>query len=72
MHQDFNFVCYWITGDERSLLQRNPKFAIPDRIDVNALQEELERAYSIMRMELRDEEEMGEIQGRKTRQGQGR
>ena len=54
-----------VSEDEKSIMRRNPKFAVPDKIDVNVLQEELERSYSIMRMELREEEEMDEGQGRK-------
>ena len=44
-----------ITADEMSILRKNPKFALPERLLEDTLREDMEKAYSLMRMELMDE-----------------
>ena len=39
-----------IDEDERAILQKHPKFAIPTKLEEEEMMEEMERAYSIMRM----------------------
>ena len=39
-----------------SLLRKSPKFAIPQRLLEDSLKEEMEKAYSLVRIELREEE----------------
>ena len=45
-----------LTAEEQSILQRTPKFALPENLKEESLMEEMEKAFSKMRMELRDEE----------------
>ena len=44
-----------LTADEKSILRKNPKFALPERLLEDTLREDMEKAYSLMRMELKDE-----------------
>ena len=46
-----------LTKEEELILKRNPKFSIPARLEEDTLSREMEKAYSLMRMELRDEDE---------------
>ena len=46
-----------LSKEEEKLLRRNPKFAIAQNLQENTIKEEMEKAYSIVRMELRDEDE---------------
>ena len=39
------------------MLKKNPKFSIPARLEEDTLSKEMEKAYSLIRMELREEEE---------------
>ena len=54
-----------LTKEEEILLKRSPKFSIPMRLEEDTLSKEMEKAYSLMRMELRDEEEGEEIETEK-------
>ena len=45
-----------LTPEEEYILRKNPKFAIPERLLEDTLREDMEKAYSLLRMELRDEE----------------
>ena len=45
-----------LTENEKKVLKRTPKFAIPERLLEHTLKEDMEKAYSKIRMELRDEE----------------
>ena len=45
-----------ITPEEKCILRKNPKFALPDRLLEDTMREDMEKAYSLMRMELKDEE----------------
>ena len=45
-----------LSSDEVSLLRKSPKFAIPQRLLEDSLKEEMEKAYSLVRIELREEE----------------
>ena len=45
-----------LSEEEKLLLKRTPKFAIPEPLQEHSLKEEMEKAYSKLRMELRDEE----------------
>ena len=47
----------YLSADEESILKRSPKFAMPQTLQEDSLREEMEKAYSLIRMELRDEEE---------------
>ena len=40
--------------EERAILKKHPKFAIPQKLEEEDMMEEMERAYSIMRMELQN------------------
>ena len=46
-----------LTREEEDILRKNPKFALPERLLEDTLREDMEKAYSLMRMELRDEED---------------
>ena len=45
-----------LTEEEKTILRRNPKFAILQNLQENTLKEDMEKAYSLIRMELRDED----------------
>ena len=45
-----------LSKEEELILKRTPKFAIPQVLKEDSLKEEMEKAYSLVRMELRDEE----------------
>ena len=47
----------YLSADEEKILKRNPKFAIPQNLYEDTMREEMEKAYSLIRMELRDEDE---------------
>ena len=49
-----------LTKEEEMILKRSPKFSIPTRLEEDTMHKEMEKAYSMMRMELREEEEMEE------------
>ena len=51
-----------ITREEEELLKRNPKFSIPTRLEEDTLSKEMEKAYSLIRMELREEEEEKKVE----------
>ena len=55
-----------ITPEEEIILRKNPKFALPERLMEDTMREDMEKAYSLMRMELKDEttEDIGK--GRET------
>ena len=44
-----------ITPEEEIILRKNPKFALPERLMEDTMREDMEKAYSLMRMELKDE-----------------
>ena len=46
-----------LSAQEESFLKRSPKFALPQALQEDSLREEMERAYSLVRMELQDEDE---------------
>ena len=46
-----------LSKEEEKILQRSPKFAIIQNLQENTIKEEMEKAYSIVRMELRDEDD---------------
>ena len=46
-----------ISKEEEELLKKNPKFSLPVRLEEDTLSKEMEKAYSLIRMELREEEE---------------
>ena len=43
--------------EEESILRRHPKFAIMQNLQEDTMKEDMEKAYSLVRMELRDEDE---------------
>ena len=45
-----------LTEEEEKILQRHPKFAVVQNLQEDTIKEEMEKAYSIVRMELRDED----------------
>ena len=45
-----------LSEDEVSILKKSPKFAIPQKLLEDSLKEEMEKAYSLVRIELREEE----------------
>ena len=45
-----------LTREEEMILKRNPKFSIPMRLEEDTINKEMEKAFSLMRMELREEE----------------
>ena len=45
-----------LTEEEKTVLRRNPKFAILQNLEENTIKEDMEKAYSLIRMELRDED----------------
>ena len=47
-----------LTEEEKSIIRKNPKFAIPERLLEDTLRQDMKKAYSLMRMELRDGEEL--------------
>ena len=46
-----------LTEGERAILRKSPKFALPEKLMENTLKEDMEKLYSLLRMELRDEED---------------
>ena len=46
-----------LSREEEAILRRSPKFAVLQNLQENTMKEDMERAYSLIRMELRDEEE---------------
>ena len=46
-----------LSKEEEKILRKSPKFALPQRLLEDTLKHEMEKAYSLVRMELRDEEE---------------
>ena len=49
-----------LTKEEEMILKRSPKFSIPMRLEEDTMNKEMEKAFSLMRMELREEEEAEE------------
>ena len=45
-----------LSTEEISILRKSPKFAVPQRLLEDSIKDEMEKAYSLVRMELRDEE----------------
>ena len=45
-----------LSKQEEEILKRTPKFAIPEVLEEHTMMEEMEKSYSKIRMELRDEE----------------
>ena len=50
-----------LTEEEKMILRKNPKFALPEKLQEDTMREDMEKAYSLMRMELKDEEDTEEI-----------
>ena len=50
-----------LTAEEKMILRKNPKFALPEKLLEDTMREDMEKAYSLMRMELKDEEDTDEI-----------
>ena len=46
-----------LTKEEEKVLKRNPKFAVVQNLEEHTIKEELEKAFSIVRMELRDKDD---------------
>ena len=45
-----------LSSEEEAILKRNPKFAVLQNLQEHTMKEEMEKAYSLIRMELRDED----------------
>ena len=45
-----------LTEEGESILRRHPKYAIVQNLEEDTIREEMEKAYSIMRMQLKDED----------------
>ena len=46
-----------LSKDEENLLKRSPKFALMPTLNEDTMREDMEKAYSLVRIELRDEED---------------
>ena len=49
-----------LTEDEEKILQKHPKFAILQNLQEHTMKEDMEKSYSLVRMELREEEDTPE------------
>ena len=45
-----------LSREEEAILKRNPKFAVLQNLQEHTMKEDMEKAYSLVRMELRDED----------------
>ena len=45
-----------LSSEEEAILKRNPKFAVLQNLQEHTMKEDMEKAYSLIRMELRDED----------------
>ena len=46
-----------LSKEEEEILRRSPKFSVLQDLQENTIREDMEKAYSLVRMELREEEE---------------
>ena len=50
-------MCSHLSAEEESIRRRNPKFDIQQNLQEYSMREKMEKAYSLIRLELREEEE---------------